>query len=147
MGVSLADLQQMVGRPFASGAAEWAHWENWLLADCTGADPLPPGEPLAHPVAIFPLALRAAGVTIADLFQRFGVGGGGSVRLAGYSWEYHRPLLVGHAYRGSAVVRRAEPRGDIVEVEFALVLSDDDAAGDGPTATMAAIWELSGVSG
>ena len=69
------------------------------------------------------------------------------MRLAGYSWEYHRPLLVGHAYRGSAVVRRAEPQGDVVELEFALVLTDAEGEGDDPAATMAAVWELSGVSG
>ena len=67
---SLAELERMVGVPFASGAAEWERWENWLLTDCTAADPELADDGMAHPVALFPLSLRAAGVTIASLFER-----------------------------------------------------------------------------
>ena len=140
---SLAELERMVGVPFASGAAEWERWENWLLTDCTAADPELADDGMAHPVALFPLSLRAAGVTIASLFERFGVGAGGSVRLAGYGWEYHRPLRVGQRYTGSAGVQRATAIGSALEVEFALLLSDDE----GPVAAMTAVWELNGLSG
>ena len=96
-GVSELELEALVGHRFAGGRYRIEHWENWLLTDCTGREPLPDG--LAHPIVLFHVPILGVGTSIAELFQLGGVAGAGSVGLEGYDWEYIRPLQEDVEYR------------------------------------------------
>jgi hypothetical protein len=47
---SEAEVKSVIGHEFPGGDYIIAHWENFLLTECTGAEALPDG--LAHPVAL-----------------------------------------------------------------------------------------------
>ena len=92
-----AQLDALVGHRFAGGRYRIEHWENFLLTDCTGRDPLPDG--LVHPIVLFHVPILGVGTSITELFALGGVSGPGSVGLEGYDWEYIRPLVEDIEYR------------------------------------------------
>lgn len=104
-----ADLAGLVGHRFPGGTVSVAHWENWLLTDCTGRDPMPDG--LVHPIILFHAPILGAGTSIDELFRLCRAdGSGGSVGLVGYDWRYAAPLREGVEYRAEGGVTRAERR-------------------------------------
>jgi hypothetical protein len=48
--VSNDELAGLVGHRFPGGTYRVAHWENFLLTDCTGREPLPVAERPRRPV-------------------------------------------------------------------------------------------------
>lgn len=100
------ELLALVGHRFPGGSYRIAHWENWLLTDCTGRDPLP--DSLAHPVVLFHAPILGAGTSIAELFVLGHAAGAGSVGLESYDWEYFQPLLEDVDYRVSGGITEAE---------------------------------------
>lgn len=131
----------LVGHRFPGGDRVIEHWENWLLTDCTGRDPMPDG--LVHPVALFHVPIQGVGMSIAELFALGQVSGAGSVGLDGYDWEYLRPLREDVAYRFEGRVVEAErlhtPSGKPYDrFVFTIELSDPD----GPVAVVTNHWRL-----
>lgn len=100
------ELTSLIGRRFAGGRYTVAHWENWLLTDCTGADQLP--DRLVHPIALFHAPILGARTSIAELFAMFQVSGPGSVSLLGYDWEYVAALAEDTEYRCEGGIVSAE---------------------------------------
>lgn len=126
--VDVAGLARLVGYRFPGGAYRIEHWENWLLTDCTGAEP--PSDGLVHPIALFHVPILGSGTSIAELFALFGAQGAGTVKLLGYDWEYFRPLREDIEYRceGGIVAadRATDSRGRISDtVAFSIELSDE----------------------
>ena len=80
------------GYKFPGGKYTIAHWENFLLTDCTTSAQLP--DKLVHPVALFHVPILGSGVNIAKLFEVCGAEGPGSVGLDGYDWEYFNNLRI-----------------------------------------------------
>jgi hypothetical protein len=122
------EVQSLVGHRFPGGRYRIAHWENWLLTDCTGRVQLPDG--LAHPVVLFHAPILGAGTSIAELFRLGDAAGPGSVGLESYDWEYFQPLREDVDYRvGGGIVeaeRTTTPVGQIVDrVAFQIELHDD----------------------
>ena len=121
-------LAELVGYRFAGGAYRIAHWENWLLTDCTEREPLP--DALVHPIALFHVPLLGSGAPITELFRLIGATGPGSVSLLGYDWEYVEPLLEDTEYRcegGIIAADRADADdGRVADtVAFRIELFDD----------------------
>jgi len=104
--MSQAELTALVGRRFPGGHYTIEHWENFLLTDCTGREPMT-GD-LAHPMMLFHVPILGAGTTIAELFALGQVEGAGSVGLEGYDWEYFQPLREGVEYRCEGGIESAE---------------------------------------
>jgi acyl dehydratase len=102
MSSPLAD-DTVLGFRFPGGRYTIAHWENFLLTDCTTAEQLP--DNLVHPVALFHVPILGSGISIAKLFEVCGAEGPGSVGLDGYDWEYFSPLRIDVEYdvQGSIV--------------------------------------------
>ena len=94
---------EILGYRFPGGRYTIAHWENFLLTDCTTAEQLP--DRLVHPVALFHVPILGSGINIAKLFEVCGAEGAGSVGLDGYDWEYFSPPRIETEYdvQGSIV--------------------------------------------
>jgi hypothetical protein len=128
--MSEADFVGLVGHRFTGGSYRIAHWENWLLTDCTGRSPMP--DDLVHPVALFHVPIQGARTSIAELFELGGAGGPGSVGLESYDWEYLAPLREDVEYTMSggivAAERTVSDNGAAADrLAFAIELFDGDA--------------------
>lgn len=127
-GPTETELQSLVGHRFAGGRYRIEHWENWLLTDCTGRDPLPDG--LVHPIVLFHVPILGVGTSITELFELGGVSGPGSVGLEGYDWEYFGPLYEDVEYRMEggivSVERTTDDAGRTVDrMAFEITLFDE----------------------
>lgn len=123
-----AQLDAVVGHRFAGGRYRIEHWENFLLTDCTGRDPLPDG--LVHPIVLFHVPILGVGTSITELFALGGVSGPGSVGLEGYDWEYIRPLVEDIEYRMEGGVvsahRTTDDAGRVIDkFVFEITLFDE----------------------
>ena len=140
-------LAALIGHRFPGGVYRVAHWENWLLTDCTGRDPMP-GD-LVHPIVLFHAPILGAGTSIAELFRLGGASGAsGSVGLISYDWEYFGPIRedVDHAVEGgiASAERMTTPSGAIDDhVSFRIELSDDGA----PVARVTNRWRFRRTAG
>jgi hypothetical protein len=127
--VNVDEFESLVGHRFAGGRYTVAHWENWLLTDCTGAEQAPAG--LVHPIALFHVPILGAGTSIAELFGMLRARGAGSVGLLGYDWEYFEPLVEDTEYgcEGGIIAaeRTVEASGRAFDtVTFQIELRDGD---------------------
>lgn len=123
------ELRALVGHCFPGGHYRIAHWENWLLTDCTGRAPMP--DDLAHPVVLFHAPILGAGTSIAELFRLGQASGAGSVGLESYDWEYFEPLREDVEYRVEGSIIEAERTvndiGNIVDrVAFQIEMYDGE---------------------
>lgn len=129
--MTLEALSALIGHRFPGGTYRVAHWENWLLTDCTGREPMP--DDLVHPIVLFHAPILGAGTSIAELFRLGGASGvGGSVGLLGYDWEYLAPLREDIDYRvdgGIVAADRDESTDGAVhdDVAFCIELFSDGA--------------------
>ncbi len=141
------DLQALVGHRFAGGTYEIAHWENWLLTECTGRAPM--ADDLVHPVALFHVPILGARTSIAEIFALGGVeASSGAVGLLGYDWEYLQPLREEVAYRVDGGIVSAERHisssGAVSDdVAFRIELVD----GGTPVAAVTNRWRFRRASG
>ena len=60
-------MRALVGHRFPGGTYRIEHWENFLLSEATGVEPLP--ERLAHPAHLFHVAINGVGTSISELFR------------------------------------------------------------------------------
>ena len=114
---------------FPGGRYTIAHWENFLLTDCTTSPQLANG--LAHPVNLFHVSILGAGVNITELFAVCGAEGPGTVGLDGYDWEFFSPLHIDTEYvvQGSIIEwehRLDEQDNPFDSMRFAIELSAAD---------------------
>jgi len=122
------ELAGLVGHRFPGGTYRVAHWENFLLTDCTGREPLPDG--LVHPIVLFHAPILGAGTSITELFRLGGASGaGGSVGLLGYDWQYEQPIVEEVDYRVEGGIvsaeRHASPTGAVAadDIVFCIELT------------------------
>jgi hypothetical protein len=124
------DIAALVGHEFPGGTYTIAHWENYLLTECTGAPPLPDG--LAHPVALFHVPILGAGTSIADMFALGQADSDFSIGIESYDWEIHRPLEEELPYRitgrVTAAERRQEGERTFDRIQFQFDLEQPDGA-------------------
>lgn len=118
---------EILGYRFPGGRYTIAHWENFLLTDCTTSEQLPDG--LVHPVALFHVPILGSGINIAKLFEVCGAEGPGSVGLDGYDWEYFSRLRIDTEYdvQGSIVhwEHMLDDKGNAYDaMKFAIELRD-----------------------
>jgi acyl dehydratase len=124
-----AELASLVGHRFPGGTYRVAHWENWLLTNCTGREPMP--DDLVHPIILFHAPILGAGTSIGELFRLGRVdGSGGSVGLISYDWRYAEPLREEVDYRVdggiASAVRHQSSSGAVDDiVAFTIDLSLD----------------------
>ncbi len=103
-----AEIEALAGHRFPGGTYTIEHWENYLLTDCTGSDPLPDG--LVHPVCLFHVPINGCGVTLAELFALGQAESDSSIGIEGYDWEYFAPIVEDVAYILAGEIIEAERR-------------------------------------
>lgn len=103
-----AELASIVGARFRGGTYTVQHWENFLLTECTGAEPLPDG--MVHPVALFHMPILGANTSIAEMFALGKAETDHSIGIESYDWEMFAPLREGVEYRIDGHVVSAERR-------------------------------------
>ncbi len=127
--ITEAEVRALVGHRFVGGRYRIEHWENWLLTNCTGSEPLP--DTLVHPIALFHVPILGVGTSITELFALGHARGAGSVGLEGYDWEYFEPLHedIEYSMEGGIVEaeRRTSDDGRVYDlVAFQIGLHDGD---------------------
>ena len=105
---AIADIQALVGHQFPGGHYTIAHWENFLLTECTGAQPLPDG--LAHPVALFHVPILGAGTSISEMFALGQAESDFSIGIESYDWQIFRSLKEELEYAVTAQITAADRR-------------------------------------
>lgn len=101
-----AEIEALAGHRFPGGQYSIAHWENFLLTACTGAELLPDG--LAHPIALFHLPIAGSGTSIADMFALGQAESDLSIMIESYDWEFMQPLREEVSYDVAGQVASAE---------------------------------------
>ena len=111
-----ADITALVGHTFPGGTYTVAHWENFLLTECTGAEPLPGN--MVHPVALFHMPLAGAGTSITEMFALGQAESDLSIMIESYDWEMFMPLLEEQPYQISGSITSAERCSNDAEQVF-----------------------------
>lgn len=122
------EIRALVGHRFPGGNYTIAHWENFLLTECTGSEPLP--DDLAHPVALFHVPILGAGTSIGEMFALGRADSDASIGIESYVWEFFEPLREEHAYRIDGEITeadRCEANGRIYDrIAFRFELTNPD---------------------
>ena len=111
-----AAITALEGYRFPGGHYTVAHWENFLLTECTGAELLPGG--VVHPVALFHLPITGAGTSIAEMFALGQAESDLSIMIESYDWEMFSPLLEEVRYAVSGCITAAERRRNDAGQEY-----------------------------
>lgn len=140
MRPSADELAAIVGHKFPGGTYTVAHWENFLLTECTGRAPLPDGR--VHPVALFHMPIIGAGTSIAEMFALGQAESDFSIGIESYDWEFFAALKEEEPYRVDACItlaeRLPEENGACHDrIQFRFDLTDANGA---PTARTTITW-------
>ena len=131
-------IKALLGYEFPGGRYTIAHWENFLLTECTGAGPLPEG--LAHPVALFHVPILGAGTSIAEMFALGHAESGASIGIESYQWEFHQTLREEVEYQVVGKVTAAERVNSGNRVHDRIQFRFDLSEGDEPVASTIVTW-------
>ena len=100
------EIRALVGHEFPGGTYTVAHWENFLITECTGSEPLPDG--LVHPVVLFHMPILGANTSIGGMFALGQAESDFSIGIESYDWEIERPLHEEVEYTVSGKVTEAD---------------------------------------
>ena len=137
-----ADIESLAGYQFPGGEYLIAHWENFLLSGCTGADILPAG--LAHPIALFHLPIIGAGTSIAQMFELGQAESDLSILIESYEWNFIQQLREETNYKVAGSIRSAQrcqnDAGQYYDrIQFYFEVSEQD---DKPVANSTITWHF-----
>lgn len=125
-----AEIEALAGHRFPGGTYRIAHWENFLLTGCTGAELLPDG--IAHPSALFHLPIAGSGTSIAEMFALGRAESDLSIMIESYDWEFFQPLREETDYRvegGINTAKRVNEQGreyDRIQFSFDVTLASGE---------------------
>lgn len=131
------EIAALVGHRFPGGEYTIAHWENFLLTECTGAEPLP--DNLAHPVALFHMPILGAGTSIAEMFALGRADSDFSIGIESYDWEIFQPLEEEVTYQIDGEIVQAERLDRHGRLFDRIAFRFDLAAPDGKPAARATV--------
>ena len=129
---SEAEIEGIVGHQFPGGVYTVAHWENFLLTECTGSELLPDG--MVHPVVLFHMPILGCGTTIAEMFALGRAESDFSIGIESYDWEMFMPLREDQPYAISGKVVSAQRkliggrRGAHDRIQFQFEVAQADGA-------------------
>lgn len=135
-----AGIEHLVGYRFPGGVRAIEHWENFLLTEATGREPMP--DDLAHPIHLFHIPIDGVGVTIAQLFDLCEAEGPDRVGLKSYDWEWFEPLREYVEYRCDGEIVKVERQISDDQACDVVVFRIDLAAGDSLVARATTMWHF-----
>ncbi len=136
---SVESIRALVGHRFPGGEYTIAHWENFLLTECTGADPLP--DDLAHPVVLFHVPILGARTSIGEMFALGQADSDSSIGIESYQWDFFKPLREDLTYRVEGEISEADRRENNGRVQDRIAFRFDLAEPDGsPAARTTITW-------
>ncbi len=143
-------MRALVGHRFPGGTYRIEHWENFLLSEAMGVEPLPDG--LAHPAHLFHVAINGVGTSITELFELAHSRPGAPVSIDYYDWRIERPLREDETYSlsGGVTDHAREARADRPTVDsFTYEIDLEDARGHRVAAVAFRwhFWRLGDVEG
>ena len=103
-----SEIVALVGHEFPGGRYTVAHWENFLLTECTGGELLPAA--MVHPVVMFHMPIIGANTSIAEMFALGQAESDFSIGIESYDWEFFDALIEDVAYSITACVTEADRR-------------------------------------
>lgn len=123
------EVRKAVGHRFPGGVYTVQHWENFLLTECTGAEPLPGG--MVHPVALFHMPILGSGTSIAEMFALGKAESDFSIGIESYDWEMFKPLYEGIPYKVDGEILSVERRpsgrrGAHDRIQFQFTVAEPD---------------------
>ena len=104
----MTGIDHLIGHRFPGGTYTIEHWENYLLTEATGREPMP--ADLVHPIHLFHVPISGVGTSIAELFDLAAADGPDMVGLDRYDWEWFAPLREDVTYRLEGEITEAERR-------------------------------------
>ncbi len=120
-------ITALVGHKFPGGKYTIAHWENFLLTDCTGAEQLSDGR--VHPVALFHVPILGAGTSIGEMFELGQAGEKPAIGIESYDWEFFGALREEVEYDISGEIvgaeRKSNKRSVYDRIQFQFNLHDN----------------------
>ena len=126
------EIKAIIGHEFPGGTYTIEHWENFLLTECTGAEPLP--DAMVHPVALFHMPILGANTTIGEMFALGKADSDHSIGIESYDWEFFGALREDTPYDVSGRVTEADRRQrddgrvyDRIQFQFDLAEPGGDA--------------------
>ena len=125
----LSEVREAVGHRFPGGVYTVAHWENFLLTECTGADLLPGG--MVHPVVLFHMPILGSGTSIAEMFALGRAESDSSIGIESYDWEMFAPLFEERPYVVNGQILSVERhatgrRGPHDRIQFQFTIAEPD---------------------
>ena len=136
-----AEITGLVGHRFPGGRYTIAHWENYLLTDCTGTRQLADGQ--VHPVALFHVPFVGGGTSIAQLFALGQAESDLSIMIESYDWEFFAPLQEDTEYEiGGEIVSAERCEADSGRVYDRIRFRFDIAGDAGPAARSTITWHF-----
>ena len=123
-------MRALVGHRFPGGTYCIEHWENFLLSEATGIEPL--ADRLAHPAHLFHVAINGVGTTISELFRFADSGPGEPVSIDYYDWRIREPLREEETYSLSGGITdftRSAREGAPTRDSFPYEIDLDDSTG------------------
>ena len=138
--ISEESIKALVGHEFPGGKYTIAHWENFLLTECTGSELMQ--NNVVHPVALFHVPILGCNTTISELFELGDAHSEASIMIESYDWEMFKPLKEDIPYTANGKITAAEQRhnedGSFYErIQFHFDLADPQGE---PTATSTITW-------
>jgi len=103
--VSEETIKALVGHEFPGGEYLIEHWENFLLTECTGSQPLQ--NSVVHPTAFFHVPISGCNTTIDELYELGHADSEASVTLESYACDMFHPLKEDISYKGNGKITEA----------------------------------------
>ena len=99
-------IKALVGHEFPGGDYLIKHWENFLLTQCTGSEPMQ--NNVVHPVALFHVPILSCHRTIEELYELGHADSADSIRIESCKWDMFHPLKEDISYKGNGKITETE---------------------------------------
>ncbi len=103
--VSEETIKALVGYEFRGGEYLVEHWENFLLTESMGGQPLK--DSVVHPTAFYHVPIYACNTSIEELYELGYADSVASITLESYECDMLHPLKEDVSYKGKGKITEA----------------------------------------
>ncbi len=103
--VSEETIEALVGHEFPGGEYLIEHWENFLITECTGSEPMK--NSMVHPAALFHVPILGCKTTITEMMELGHADSLASITIESYEWDMFHPLKEDVSYTANGKITEA----------------------------------------